>query len=156
MFSFISLHHYVYRGGSHVNITPDALDLTVQPQLISNLGHPGPSPHWTSDMGPPSHIQTTSDLGPLPASDIWWWSLITFSTLFIWGPPEWHLVVATETEAHTFGFQASGMHPTGMLSCFKIYCASEPKFHFRIFWLSTGLSLVANLHSLHWQAHTSG
>ena len=71
MFSFISLHHSVCREGSDVNITHDALDLTVQPQQISNLGHPGPSPPWTSDMGPPSHVQTTSDLGPLPASNIW-------------------------------------------------------------------------------------
>ena len=75
-----------------MNITHDALDLTVQPQQISNLGHPGPSPLWTSDMGPPSHIQKTSDLGPSllvksdddhwllvqtcsfgdPQSDIWW------------------------------------------------------------------------------------
>ena len=49
-------------------------------------------------------------------SDNWWWSLETCSNLFIWGAsPEQHMVVATETEAHVF--QASGMHPTGMLSC---------------------------------------
>ena len=155
MFSFISLHHSVYRRGSHVNITHDALDLTVQPQQISNLGRPGPSPFWASDVGPraTSKQHQTWDPSVLVKSGDHW---LLAQTCSFGDPPEWRLAVATKTEAHKFGFQASGMHPTGMLSCFKIYCASEPKFHFRIFWQSTGLSLVENLHSLHWQAHTSG
>ena len=34
-------------------------------------------------------------------------------------PPEQHLLVVTESGS-TYGFQAGGTHPTGMLSCFYV------------------------------------
>ena len=65
----------LFTGQSHVTITHDALDFTVQgcpmapsqpaPLDIGLQNSPGPTPLWTWGLGPP--------LAPdQPASDIWW------------------------------------------------------------------------------------
>ena len=100
-FSFISLHHSVFRGGSDVNIIHGALDLTVQPQQISNLGHPGPSPHWTSDMGPTatSKQHQTWDHSLLVTSVDDHWLLVQLCSFgghwnrstYIWSPSKWYV-----------------------------------------------------------------
>ena len=80
--------------GSHVTITHDALDLTIQ----------GPPPGL-----PPPYRD--------PVSDIWWPRLKTCSNLFTWGPPttvNWHLV-ATE-EARTVASRAARI----LVECFLV------------------------------------
>ena len=57
------------------------------------IGHPSP---WTWELGPTLSINLLT-WGPTPPSQRYW-----------------HLVVATKT----YGWQAGGTHPTGMLSCF--------------------------------------
>ena len=94
--------------GSHVTITHDAFDLTIQelpspstsPSCVQ--GSSGPVPLCTgtptSDICWP--IPDTRDLFKLvhlrtatPASDIWWSRLETSLNLFTWGPLwSWHLV----------------------------------------------------------------
>ena len=84
MFSVRSVHQVVIlcTGGSHVTITHDALDFTVQlsPPPSPDPGSPPPldiGPHWPW----PSPLVAPLDLGPhwtgspCPASDIWWSSL---------------------------------------------------------------------------------
>ena len=67
--------------------------------------------HWI-DRVPSLHLHLPQVFRPghlpLPATDIWWSSLQTCSTLFTWGPTQpprcWHLLVATET--YTIGKRA--------------------------------------------------
>ena len=61
-------------GGSHVTITHDALDFTVQPTPRHQTMEPHPQPQ------PPGH-QTWDP--PTSASDIWWQSLQICSNVFI-------------------------------------------------------------------------
>ena len=65
---------------------------------------------------PLSSSPRTSDLAPYPpAIDIWWWSLETYSNLFI-GAPE-TVSGGGNWNWSLYGFQAGSMHPTEMLSC---------------------------------------
>ena len=67
-----SVSHSVH-GGSHVTITHDALDLTIEGlPLVPNALYM--RPYRTS-----THIATV----PPPASDIWWWRLETYSIKFV-------------------------------------------------------------------------
>ena len=84
MFSQVSVCHSVQgEGRSHVNITCDAFDLTVQ----GPLDYPAPPPHPPhTHMGPGDSSPAPSGHGTwgcphTPASDIWWTSLETCSKL---------------------------------------------------------------------------
>ena len=68
---------------------------------------------------PPSPEHCTQT--PIPTCDIWWRSLETCSNLFIWGPTPYPKtnVQSWQQKMKQLGFQAAGMHPTGMLSCLR-------------------------------------
>ena len=89
-------HTLIFRQmGSHATITHDTLDLTVQ--------------------GTPSPLT--------PTLSSWWWHLVAktgdlFNIVHLGAPPPcWHLVA---TKACSYGLQADGMLPTGMLSCYML------------------------------------
>ena len=82
MFSLVFVCLFTEEG-SHVTITHDALDLTVQAPALPPLGI----------------RHGTPNLGPAPTNDIWWLSLETCLHLFTWRPPNqhWHLVAEPRT-----------------------------------------------------------
>ena len=68
---------------------------------------------------------------PSPTSDVWWWSLKTCSNLFMWGPTPPPGVTSSGGNWNwsTYGFQAGGMHPTGMLSCYIYFDSDRSRSH---------------------------
>ena len=64
------------------------------------------------------------DMGPPPASDIWWPSLETCSNLFTWGPP---LPPVLTSGGHwsTHGWQAGGWASNEMPSCQVIHSVEQ-------------------------------
>ena len=92
------------RGSSHVTITHDALASLYRPLTLSHQ-------HQNWDIPPFSDIR----LGTYHlATDIWQQTLETCLNLFTWGPPG---VTSGGVCQSTYGLQAGGTHPTGMLSC---------------------------------------
>ena len=103
----MSVHHPVQGGRSpQVNITHDALDLTVQAP-------------W-----PQSYLPKISDIGPLPlvpASLLVTSGAITgdlFKLVHLRTPP---LVLTSGGHRRIFIWQVGGKHPTGVLSCFILF-----------------------------------
>ena len=81
---------------------------------LPTLPRQNPSP-------PPPPFQSghqTSGPSPSPASDICWWSLENWSNLFIWHLPPGVTFGGGNWNWSTYGFQAGGMHLTGMLPCY--------------------------------------
>ena len=106
-------------GTSHTSW--DRPHVRVPPPLPSRHQTWGPTPFfpWTSDL-----------LGtyPLPATDIWWLSLRPVQICSIEDllhcspPPPTNPLVLVSSGGHrnTYGWQAGGTHPTGMMSCCNV------------------------------------
>ena len=113
-------------GSPHVSINHDALDLTTQPPSHMRHGSPWPqpwpcqSPTWdpptltppqTLDMGFPSLlVAITADF----------FELVHLKTPISTGTDIWWL-----GHQSTNGWQASCIHPTGILSCLKMLLVTE-------------------------------
>ena len=84
MFSVVSI--CLHGGGSHLNVIPDALDLTVEGSRGLILSPPDTRPplrHLTWDPCPSGHQSWHPlPLATSPASDIWWPSLDTCAKKF--------------------------------------------------------------------------
>ena len=114
MFSVVSLCHSVHRWD-----VCDHYPWYIGYHCIGPLPVLAPTLP-TSDLGPlppaPDPRSWTSDIGPSD-SDIWWWSLETWSNVFIWGPPG-----VTSCDSYwnwsTYSFQAGSAHPTTHLRHF--------------------------------------
>ena len=107
-------------GDPHVTITHDVLGLTVQDPLAL-------PPYWISDLGPLAPDSPLLTSGGQHCGDL-------FKLVHLRIPQE-----ATSGGGHwsTYHFQAGGMHPTGMFSCYsctsvqsKDECDNWKPFHY--------------------------
>ena len=99
---------------SHVTITHDALDFTIQGPPLAQ------SPLYRDPSGPST-----------PAGDIWWPRPGTCSNLFTWRPPWCWLLV--DGYWSMYSRQADSTHPIGTISCYFSVCILV-KFHVRPYW----------------------
>ena len=119
MFSAMCVCHTVCpQSGSHLTITHDTLDLTVQ-------GHPYPSPSSLSPQ--PSTSPQTSDLRfPCP----WPWSCTLLLTSGVqhcraiqtFSLEDLLAATSGSDNRSTYGLQACSMHPTGILFFKRYIC----------------------------------
>ena len=133
---FSRVCHSVHRGGggSPCDITHGALDLTVQPtglglSPLQTWDPPSPPP----DMGPPRPWP------PLVTSgDHHWRPGQTCSLdLTVQSPPP--ILISSGLHRSTYGWQAAGWHPTGMLSLYLLFFHSFITSNHR----KTGMNVVA-------------
>ena len=85
-----------------------------------------------------------------PTTDIWWISLETCSNLFTWGPtppppPPQPVLTSGDGHQNTYGWQAGGTHPTGVVSCSKYFSSSLRQWGGQYYFhLASKMSLNSN------------